>query len=153
VTGNIDRDRAHALMMAALDGEASAADRQELEALLDGSAELTAEWRRFERLKEVTTGMRLQQPPEEVWDRYWTTTYRRAERRLGWLLLVAGSLVLAGYWIWHAVEAFLADTGAPLFLRAAIAAIAIGALILVVSVVREKIFTARRDPYQKEVIR
>jgi hypothetical protein len=97
--------------------------------------------------------MKLNSPPEEVWDRYWTTTYRRAERGIAWLLVIAGGLVLAGYWIWHVVEALLADTGTPLFLRAAIAAVAIGALILVVSVVREKIFTARRDPYQKEVIR
>jgi ferric-dicitrate binding protein FerR (iron transport regulator) len=153
VTHEVDRERAHALMMAALDGEASPADRQELSGMLARSPELAAEWGRFERLKEVTTGMRLQNPPEEVWDRYWTTTYRRAERGIAWLLVVAGGLVLAGYWIWHAVEAFLADTGTPLFLRAAIAAVAIGALILVASVVREKVFTARRDPYQKEVIR
>jgi ferric-dicitrate binding protein FerR (iron transport regulator) len=153
VTTHIDRDRAHALMMAALDGEASAEDRQELAGLLARSPELAAEWGRFERLKEVTTGMRLQNPPEEVWDHYWTTTYRRTERGVAWLLIVAGGLVLAAYWIWHLVEALLADTGTPLFLRAAIAAVAIGALILVVSVVREKIFTARRDPYQKEVVR
>jgi ferric-dicitrate binding protein FerR (iron transport regulator) len=153
VTQEVDRERAHALMMAALDGEATVADRQELETLLAGSPELAAEWRRFQRVKEVTTGMRLQSPPEEVWDRYWTATYRRAERGLGWLLLVAGGLVLAGYWIWHVVEAFLAETGTPLFLRVAIAAVAIGGVILVISVIREKIFTARRDPYQKEVIR
>lgn len=153
MTSNIDRDRAHLLMMAALDGEATPSERQELDALLAGSPELAAEWQRFGRLKEVTSGMRLQNPPEEVWDRYWTTAYRRAERGLGWLLLVAGALVLAGYWIWHAVGAFLDDTDTPLFLRMAIAGVAIGGLILVVSVVREKIFTARRDPYQKEVIR
>lgn len=153
MTDERDRERAHALMMAALDGEATPAERQELDGLLAGSVEFAAEWDRFTRLKEVTTGMRLQHPPEEIWDRYWTTTYRRAERGLGWLLLVAGGLVLAAYWIWHVVEAFLAETGTPLFLRIAIAAVAIGGVILVVSVVREKIFTARRDPYQKGVIR
>jgi ferric-dicitrate binding protein FerR (iron transport regulator) len=153
VNGHTNRDRAHALMMAALDGEASPADRQELEALLAGSAELTAEWQRFRRLKEVTASMKLHHPPEEIWDRYWMTTYRRTERGIAWILLAAGALVLAGYWVWHAVEAFFADTGAPLLLRAAIAAVAVGGLILVVSVVREKLFTARRDPYQKEVIR
>jgi ferric-dicitrate binding protein FerR (iron transport regulator) len=149
----MDRDRAHALMMAALDGEASADDRRELDALLAHSPELAAEWRRLERLKEVTAGMTLRNAPEEVWDRYWTSTYSRVERGLGWLLLAAGALVLAGYWIWHVVEAFLAETGTPLFLRVAIAAVAVGGLILLVSVIREKIHTARRDPYQKEVIR
>ena len=39
------RDRARALMMAALDGEVSDADRGELERLLEGDPELREEWR------------------------------------------------------------------------------------------------------------
>lgn len=153
MNSHTNRDRAHALMMAALDGEASQADQQELDAMLAQSPELAAEWQRFKRLKEVTASMKLHNPPEEVWDHYWQATYRRVERGLAWILVSAGGIVLAGYWIWHAVEAFFADTSAPLPLRAAIAAVAVGGLTLVISVVREKLFTARRDPYQKEVIR
>lgn len=152
-TPPVDRDRVQALMMAALDGEITAGDRRELEALVAGDAGLADEWRRFTRLKEVTTGMTLKQPPEEIWDRYWMSTYRRAERGLAWLLVSAGVIVLGAYALWHAVEGFLADSGTPLYLRAAIAALAIGAFILVVSVIREKLFLARRDPYQKEVVR
>jgi hypothetical protein len=97
--------------------------------------------------------MSLRHPPEEVWDRYWESSYRRVERSLAWILVSAGVVILAGYAIWHAVQALLEDADAPLGLRIAIAAVAIGAVILVVSVVREKLFTARRDPYQKEIIR
>lgn len=140
-------------MMAALDGEISAAERAELDTLLARHADLAAEWRRFTRLKEVTAGMSLRQPPEEIWDRYWDSTYRRVERGIAWILVSAGASVLAAYWIWHAVQAFLDDTTAPLGLRLAIAAVAIGLFVLALSVVREKVFTARRDPYQKEVIR
>lgn len=151
--GSADRERVHALMMAAMDGEISAADREELDAAIARSPELEREWRRFVRLKEVTATMTLQHPPEEIWDRYWVSSYRRAERGVAWLLLSAGIAVLAGYWLWHFVEALLADTGAPLFLRLGVAATALGALVLVVSVIREKLFTSRRDPYQKKVIR
>ena len=150
---SVDRERAQALMMAALDGEIATAERAELEALLARHPDLASEWRRFTRLKEVTAGMSLRNPPEEIWDRYWESSYRRIERGLAWLLVSAGVVALAGYWIWHAVGAFFEDTSAPLGLRIAIAAVAIGAVILVVSVVREKLFTARRDPYQKEIIR
>jgi ferric-dicitrate binding protein FerR (iron transport regulator) len=150
---SLDRERAQALMMAALDGEISAADRTQLDALLAQHPDLAAEWQRFTRLKEVTSGMSLRHPPEEIWDRYWDSAYRRVERGIAWMLVSAGAAVLAGYWIWHAVEAFLADTTAPLGLKLAIAAVTLGLFILALSVVREKIFVARRDPYQKEVIR
>jgi ferric-dicitrate binding protein FerR (iron transport regulator) len=149
----LGRERAQALMMAALDGEISPAERAELDALLARHADLAAEWQRFTRLKEVTSGMSLSNPPEEIWDRYWDSTYRRVERGIAWILVSAGAAVLAGYWIWHAVGAFLADTTAPLGLKLAIAAVALGLFILALSVVREKVFLARRDPYQKEVIR
>ena len=150
---SVGRDRAHALMMAAIDGEITPADRRELDALIAKQPGLADEWRRMTRVKEVTATMRLQHPPEEVWDRYWESTYRRAERGIGWILLAAGALVLAGYGLWHAVEALLADTTTPVFVRAAIAATALGLLVLAVSVIREKLFTGRRDPYQKEVVR
>lgn len=146
-------ERARALMMQSLDGEISAAERRELEALMGGSPELLAEWRRLRRVKEVTTDMTLQNPPAEIWDRYWTSVYRRTERGLAWVLISVGITIPAVYWLWHAVRGFLADTDVPLFLKLPIAALAIGVLLLVISVVREKLFTARRDPYVKEVIR
>jgi anti-sigma factor RsiW len=148
-----DRERAQALMMAAVDGEISASDRRELEQLILEQPDLAVEWQRFVRLKEVTAGMSLRTPPEETWDRYWASTYRRTERAVGWILLSAGVVVLAAYWLWHAVEGLLADTDTPVALRAAIVAVGLGFAILAVGVIREKLFTARRDPYQKEIVR
>ncbi len=148
-----DRERAQALMMAAVDGEISPPDRRDLDQFIAEQPELAAEWQRFVRLREVTAGMSLRTPPEETWDRYWASTYRRTERAIAWLLLSAGLAVLAGYWLWHAVEALLADTGTPVALRGAVVAVGLGVVILVISVIREKLFTARRDPYQREIIR
>lgn len=148
-----NRERAQALMMAALDGEIAPDQRRELDALLAAHPDLAAEWQRFTRLKEVTAGMSLRTPPEETWDRYWQSTYRRAERGLAWILLSAGSLVLFGYWLWHALGSLFEDSSAPPLLRAAIVAVGLGLAILTVSVIREKLFTNRRDPYQKEIIR
>ncbi len=139
--------------VAAIDGEAAPEQLRELEALAARWPELRAEWQRFIRLKEVTSDMTLRHPPEEIWDRYWTGTYRRVERGLGWLLLAAGATVLAAYGIWTAVEELIADTSTPAIIRMAIAATGAGAIILLLSVLREKLFTHRRDPYQKEIIR
>jgi hypothetical protein len=149
----VDRERARALMMAALDDEISESERAELKTLIAAAPDLDAEWRRLTRVKEVTRGMTLQPVPEEAWDRYWASVYARAERGLAWMLVSVSTVVLAAYAVWEAVRAFLADTSEPLFVRVAIAALALGGLILVLSVVREKFWLSRKDPYQKEIIR
>jgi anti-sigma factor RsiW len=152
-SNDVDLDRARALVMAAIDGEISAAERQELEALAARSAALQAEWARMARVKEVTVGMSLQQLPEEAWDRYWGSVYARAERGTAWILLSVGAIVLAAYGAWQAVSALLADTATPLFIRAALAAMLVGGAILAVSVARERLVMARRDRYSKEITR
>lgn len=149
----LNRERVQQLMMAALDGEVSSDEQRELDGLIAAHPDVAHEWRRFQRLKEVTTNMSLRTPPEETWDRYWQNTYRRTERGIAWLLVSIGAIVLLGYWAWHAVLAFFETGSEPLGIRLAIAALTIGLVILAVSVIREKIFTNRRDPYQKEVIR
>jgi hypothetical protein len=60
-----------------------------------------------------------------------------------------GSLVLLGYATWHGIMALLADTELPAFVKIAIFATALGSLILLFSVAREKWFVRRRDPYKE----
>ncbi len=136
-------------MMAALDDELSSNEREQLDRLLANDGRLRSEWERFERVKEVTREMSYKEPPEEVWEGYWASVYNRAERGLGWSLVSAGTLVLFGYGVWHAVEAVLADSGVPGFLKIAIFAVAFGGTILLLSVVREKLFTRLRDRYKE----
>ena len=147
------RERARALMMAAIDGESSPDERRELDAILAGAPDLAADWRRMTRVKEVTTGMRLQNAPEELWDGYWTSVYRRAERGAAWVLISAGAIVLAAYWLWQAVVALFSDASVPALVRFSVMALGLGLIILLVSVLREKMFTHRGDPYEKEIVR
>ena len=151
--GHIDRERVQALMMAAVDGEISDADRRELDAIMSSAPDVAQEWQRFARLKEVTTGMSLRKPPEEVWDRYWQSTYSRTERRVAWVLISLGAIIIVAFAGWNALGEFLQDTTTPLSMRIAIASLLLGGILLAVSVIREKVFTNRRDPYQKEIIR
>jgi len=140
------------LMMAVLDGEATAEERSELDGLLAADAELRAEWGRMGRVKEVTGSMSFREPPPEVWGQYWVSVYNRLERGVGWILVSIGTVVLVGYGAWHALGSLVTDTEIPLFLKLAIMAILVGGAFLSVSVLREKLFNHRRDPY-KEVER
>ena len=145
-------ERAHALMMAALDDELSAVERAELEKLLAADENLREEWDKLKSVKEVTKTMTFREPPEEVWETYWVSVYNRAERSLGWLFLSLGLIVLFGWAGWHAVDAILADTQIPPWIKIAIFVAALGGGILFFSVIREKWFARKRDAY-KEVLR
>jgi len=145
-------ERAHALMMAALDGELSSAERTELEGLLAVDESLRNEWERLKTVKEVTRTMTFREPPEEVWETYWVSVYNRAERSLGWLFVSLGVIVVLGWAGWHAVDAILTETELPPLVKIAIFVGVLGGGILFFSVIREKWFTRRRDAY-KEIVR
>jgi hypothetical protein len=144
-----DGERARRLMMAALDGELSGAEHDELRELLAADAGLRREFERLQRVKEVTSTMEMRQPPEEVWDPYWTSVYNKAERGVGWILVSIGAIILAGYGLWHAAEAIVADTNLPGFVKIALFGLFLGVAVLLVSVVREKLFTSRHDRYRE----
>ncbi len=141
-------DRARRLMMAELDGELAPAEREELERVLADDPALEAERRRLARLKEVTREMRLRKPPEEVWEAYWTSVYRRLERGVAWILVSIGVIVLISYGAWTGVRQLLADAELPWFLKGAILAALVGGVVLFVSVLREKLFVRSREPYK-----
>ena len=143
------RERARALMMAALDGEIAPGERREFEELLARDPELMEEWRSMERVKDLTSDLTYREPPEEVWEVYWESVYNKIERGIGWVLLSLGAVVLLGWGAWHAVEAIVRDSSMPAGIKLAILAVAIGGIVLGVSVAREKLFAWRRDPYRR----
>jgi len=146
------RERLRRQMMAALDGELSGEERAELDRALAEQSDLRQEWERLARVKEATKEMSYREPPEETWEHYWVSVYNRLERGFGWVLVSIGALVLLGYGAWHALGALLGDVALPAFIKLAIFAGLFGTLILLFSVVREKLFVRKGDRY-KEVQR
>ncbi len=146
---SLDGKRARWLMMAALDGEISEAERKELDGMLVSDAGIREEWERMNRLKAVTNDLAFREPPPEVWEEFWGQVYNRVERGIGWILVSVGTIVVAGFGVCRWCEALWADAELPLLLKLAILTAAVGAIVLVVSVIREKLFTHRRDPYSE----
>ena len=145
-------ERARALMMAALDNELSSVEQAELERLLSSDKDLNREWDRLRAVKEVTKTMTFREPPEEVWDTYWVSVYNRAERSLGWLLISVGLIGVMAWAGWQWVDALLKEAEIPIWVKLAIFATVLGGGIVFLSVVRERWFTRKHDPY-KEVKR
>ena len=145
-------EREQYLLMGALDRELSTAERREFEQLLETDAEVQAEWTRLKRLKGLTDSMEFKMPSDAIWEGYMASVYRRVERGVAWILLSVGTIVLVSTGLWHLGKAIFIAEDLPFYVKASLLAIFVGVAILIVSVVREKIFTHKRDPY-KDVIR
>lgn len=153
LTHEQELDRFRQLMTGELDGELSAEERTEFERLLAGSPERRNEWNELQRLKGITMKLRFFEPPPEVWGRYWISVYNRLERRVAWILVSLGAMIVLGFAGYHLVEALVAESHTPWWLKAGALALMAGGVILFVSVLREKRFTRKTDIYQKEVER
>jgi hypothetical protein len=146
--GIADRDRTRELMMQALDGEISESENAKLNALLDADRELRAEWESLTTVKETTAGLELAEPPDELWEDYMDSVYRRVERGIGWILLSVGAVVLFSYTFWQVISELIGDVTIPWYVKGGAISLLVGIVILAVSVIREKYFVFRDDPYR-----
>jgi len=145
-------DHESMLIGKALEGALDAAEKREFELLLERRPELGQEFQSLKAVQEVTMTMNFKKLPEETWDRYWGGVYAKLERGIAWALISLGAAVVIAFTGYRAVLALLEDTASPLLLKIALAALALGGAILLVSVIREKFVLRKTDKY-REVIR
>jgi hypothetical protein len=150
--GPPEKERLRHLLMAEVDREISSEERAELALALERDDGLRTELETFQRLKEVTDTMSPKLAPGETWDMYFEDVYRRLERGIGWVLISLGSIILGTWGLWNVVRGLIEDTSAPAYIRWSILALIAGLVVLFVSVLRERLFVERDDPY-KDVVR
>jgi ferric-dicitrate binding protein FerR (iron transport regulator) len=147
-TDDQEKALARHLMMAVLDAEATEEQTQQFEHLLAQDASLRAEYEHLGSLKEVIVSNKPLEPSREIWDGYWQGVYRRVERGIGWILFSVGAILLSAFAIWEAGNEWIMDNSIPLWVRLAGVTLAAGASILMVSVIREKIFLHNNERYK-----
>lgn len=82
---------------------------------------------------------------DEFWEQYTKSLYRRLERKTAWIFIIVGAVMLVGYELYRAVASF----GRITFEKVALVVFAVGALLLLISVIRERIHQHRGDKYSK----
>lgn len=137
------------LISAYLDDELSPADRREFELRLERGEVSGQELEEIRAMRSLTCSLKLDEFPDEVWDRYWTQTYNRMERNTGWILLSLGAIVLTSYGVYAFLRSLWSDPSEPWWLRLAVGSVAVGLSVLFVSVLRERWFARNGDPYRR----
>ena len=136
------------LMMAALDGEICAEDRARLESHLESCSECKSEYEELRRVSELVGDIDLPRPSQEDMMKYWPSVYARIERGAGWSLLLIGAII----WLAYGVYLFATDPSINSVTKFLIALPIVGVLMLLVSVIRERMIVSRTERY-KEVER
>lgn len=131
----------HEDLMRYLDGELSPEQRERVERELAASTELQREVAIFRALKEDFRELTFQpaSPHRSVWDR----VNVRVTRPIGWVLALAG----AAAWLLYGAWVFATSPYDP-WEKLATAAVAIGILLLLASVIWERYREWQRDPYR-----
>lgn len=137
------------LMMKKIDGEISPEEAKELQQYLEAHPDHIDELDNFKKLKEETGEMRKQILPEIAWDAYWANLYNRMERGISWILISVGAIIVAGFGLYEMINSLLGDTDMPVFLKFGILALMLGGIILLISVVREKLMNRKHDKYKE----
>ncbi len=136
-------------IMALLDQELSEKEITEVKEHLKTCERCSEEYASLKKLKEVTGEMRMKKLPEYYWDDYWSHVYNRIERGISWLLLSLGAIIILSFAGWEALNALIADQQMHPLLKGGIFILLIGAIILIVSILREKILVKRIDKYRE----
>ena len=146
------KDRCRQLMMAEFDGKIKNSEKEELLQMLNKNPDLNEEYKSFLKLKEVTDTMSLKNPDPEIWETYWYGIYNKIERGLAWFILTFGAGILIVYGLGQALANLWQDSNTPILLKIGIFGALLGLILLLISVLREKLFVRRHERY-KEVQR
>lgn len=128
-----------------IDGEMSPEERLEFEEHLGTCESCRRSLEGFRKLQSLTGRVKMKDQTDEFWEQYTKSLYRRLERKTAWFFIIAGAFMLVVYELYRAVASF----GRITFEKVALVVFALGAVLLLVSVIRERIHQYRGDKYNK----
>ena len=101
------------------------------------------------KLKELTGILTYADLPDEVWENYWQSLYKKLERGFGWILFSIGAIVLLFFGLFQFLSELYYSPTTPIIVKISVTALLLGAIILLVSFSRERLFAYKRDRYKE----
>ena len=136
------------LMMGYLDNELSNEQKRQFEEHLTGCSECKDELEEFRKLKAITDEVTLVEPEDRIWQDYWGGIYNRIERSVGWIVFSVAAILLIIYSGFKAIEKLIKDPDVETIFKIGLLALIVGLAILLVSVLRERLYFWQRDRYK-----
>lgn len=134
------------------DDSLSKEEKKELKELTLKNAEIGKELKDMDKLREVID---MLEPvnPERDWEEYWDSLYNKLERGAGWVIFSIGAILTLTFFGFQFIKELIRDPQIALYAKIGFIALLLGFIILLVSVVRERITLSKTDKYSKEVKR
>lgn len=142
-------DRFRELAAGYVDNELTPTEHAEFEKLLKEYPELREEIHAFERIKTMTSQVRFEELPDPMWEAFRSSLYRRTESIVGWILYSVGAISLLLIGGWEFFNEFFTNPEEPLLVRLGVGAMFGGAAVILVSKMRETLFSRKRERYAK----
>jgi predicted anti-sigma-YlaC factor YlaD len=136
-------------VMALLDGELDDTKISQVKEHLESCNTCSEHYASIKKVKEVTSKMKFKKLPEFYWDDYWKHIYNRIERGLSWLLLSLGAIIVLCFAGWELLDSLVSNNEMNPLLKAGIFILATGLIILIISILREKLMVRRVDKYRE----
>ena len=86
---------------------------------------------------------------EEMWAGYWKGVYRRIERGTGWIFASIGAIILLAFGVFQFFKEFFVDPHVHTVVKVGVSVLAFGIIILLVSIIRERVFAHKRERYKE----
>jgi len=134
------------------DGTLSEQEKKELKGLSLKNKKIGKELKDMDKLREVID---MSEPvsPERDWEKYWDSLYNKLERGIGWVVFSIGAILTLTFFGLQFIKGLIRDPRIALYARIGFISLLLGFIILLVSVVRERITLSRTDKYSREVKR
>ena len=146
-------DEVKALLSGYLDEELASDQQAEVEEHLRACPACAADLAGLAGLKEELSMMKFREPTDEELERYWHSVYNRLERGVGWVLFSVGAILVLCYGAFKLIEETIRDPNVATVLKVGMVALVFGAVVLFVSLLRERLAVRRADRYSREVER
>ena len=142
---------ARVLLMGFIDGELSADEARQTEDHLAVCPACRGELATYQQLGRAADSLAKEAPLVNT-DLAWERIYDRIARGVGWLLLWGGLTLMTGFGLWTLGSEFLLDAEIPVALRLGVGAFTMGSVLLLINILRERLYRRKTERYD-EVVR
>jgi len=138
-----------ALLVRYVDNQVSPEEKAEMERHLAECEDCRADLNHLQNWKGVSRDMKNKLLPDMAWDEYWHHLYNRMERGISWILISIGAIIFLAIAVYHFIGGVLTSAQISPLEKVGVFALALGFIVLLVSVLREKLMTRKQDKYKE----